>query len=421
MDKSEILNKLQNLNKNIFVASQLLNKNNKSDNVRKFDITKELPDCERIVSDLGEFIKLTTKTPLSEIGNFPQNISKILSIITYEKEFEGINLHDLLFIDTETTGLAGGTGTFPFLTGIGYFENENFVVEQYLMEDYQHELAMMSEISKRFKNYKAFVSYNGKSFDIPLLQNRFISNRLPINFSKYLHLDLLYPARRLWKRQIDQCNLGNVEDKVLNISRKDDIPGNLIPYVYFDYVRGIRCERMITVLSHNREDIISLARLLSEIASFVENPEYEKLQSDTCLLGLGLMFEKNKQFDRAIYCLEKALKITDDLELYNHISKWLTMCIRRSGCWEKGVIFWQCEIETKSVYKHEASIELAKYYEHKEKDHKKALELVTNVYKSIELKKEFSKEIYGQIDKDLDQLDQITKRLERLIAKINKV
>ncbi|MCX7625649.1 MAG: ribonuclease H-like domain-containing protein, partial [Candidatus Sumerlaeaceae bacterium] len=154
-----------------------------------------------------------------------------------------VPLTRMAFLDTETTGLGGVTGTYAFLVGIGFFRLEwpegaatpqraHFVCEQYFMEDYPHEAAMLELVAARLREFDMLVTFNGAGYDLPLLQARATLNRkrLPLNLP---HLDLLWPARRLWRRRLGSCSLASLERHVLGVRRTNDVPGAEIPYIYF--------------------------------------------------------------------------------------------------------------------------------------------------------------------------------------------
>jgi len=122
-------------------------------------------------------------------------------------------------LDTETTGLAGGAGTYIFLVGVGYFEGDQFYVRQYFMRDYNEERALLSALNDLLANFKAVVTYNGKTFDLPLMESRYIMSGMKMSLKDPYHFDLLYPARRLWKRRLMSCSLSTVEREILKVSR----------------------------------------------------------------------------------------------------------------------------------------------------------------------------------------------------------
>ena len=141
------------------------------------------------------------------------------------------------FLDTETTGLAGGSGTCAFLVGIGRITPEGFRVRQFFMRDYCEEASLLDAVSRHLAPFRVLITYNGRSFDQPLLETRYRLNRSRPPFGKLEHLDLLHGARRLWKLRYESCRLVDLETQVLGFERDGDVPGALIPYLYFEYLR----------------------------------------------------------------------------------------------------------------------------------------------------------------------------------------
>ncbi len=180
---------------------------------------------------------------------------------------EGLNLRRAAFIDTETTGLAGGTGTLAFLIGVGTFETDGaFVVRQYFLRSPDEEPAMLLHLSETLNQLDALVTFNGRGFDVPLLTTRFTLVRMFPAFLTLPNLDLLAPARRMWRGRLASCSLSSLEYHVLDVHRDQaDIDGSLIPQLYFDYVRTGNAIEMPRVLYHNLFDILSMVTLSTEL------------------------------------------------------------------------------------------------------------------------------------------------------------
>jgi uncharacterized protein YprB with RNaseH-like and TPR domain len=175
----------------------------------------------------------------------------------------------LVFLDTETTGLAGGTGTCAFLIGLGTVEGTGFAVRQFFLRDYVEEKAALEALAAALAGCEGLVTFNGKAFDVPLLETRYTLSRLPSPFSRLLHLDMLHPARKLWKLRLESCKLTHLERHVLGIEREGDVPGSDIPGIYFDYLRTGDARGLQPVFYHNALDIITLAALAVEMADFI--------------------------------------------------------------------------------------------------------------------------------------------------------
>lgn len=184
-----------------------------------------------------------------------------------QPELGELTLDRLAFLDTETTGLAGGAGTLVFLVGLGRFTADGFRLRQYFLRDPAEEAGMLHALQEDLEDAAGFVSFNGRVFDVPLLEMRYgIGLRRRWSLSARPHLDLLFPARRLWRRALPDCSLGTLEAHLLGVERSDDdIPGALIPGLYLDYLRSGDTGSMSRVLYHNTMDILSLVGLASTV------------------------------------------------------------------------------------------------------------------------------------------------------------
>src|SRR5690349_8658730 len=175
-----------------------------------------------------------------------------------------------LFLDTETTGLAGGTGTYAFLIGLAWWDAGGLQVEQFFMRDFSEEHSLLQELSLRIAERPVLVTFNGKSFDWPLLENRFTMTRSIAVPKLTAHLDLLHPARALWKLRLGSVRLVELERHVLDAprmgwQRDNDVLSALIPQHYFDYLRGGPAEPLAAVVRHNQMDLRGLAALFGKI------------------------------------------------------------------------------------------------------------------------------------------------------------
>ena len=249
----------------VFRASDLLGKSQGGTKQPPPDTLEVIKNSERIDTASGDTIRVTHRLPLTPDDDpapdsgeakyefpfrefIPELTDADFIALANDPDFAGIGLRDLLFLDTETTGLSGGTGTYVFLVCLGWFEESEFVVEQYFMEDYDREPGLMEAVADRIRQFRAFVTYNGKNFDVPLLRTRFLFNRQR-NPLDQPDLDLLYPARRIWKGRLESCSLGTIEERIFELDRTSDVPGALIPQIYLDYIEGIRRERIVPVIS----------------------------------------------------------------------------------------------------------------------------------------------------------------------------
>ena len=211
---------------------------------------------------------------------------------------------DFLFLDTETTGLSHGAGTVAFLVGVGLIEDGALTVRQYLMRDYDEEPFVLRRTRDDLERRRVLVTFNGRSFDMPLLETRFIMQRMPFDTASIPHADLLHTARRVWKLRLRRCNLGALEELIFHEPREDDLPGAEVPQRYFDYLKSKDFSLLEDVLRHNALDIVSLARLLFRLGSLHENPlTAEHLQD---IYSLGRVYERRGRLQTARMCYRAA-------------------------------------------------------------------------------------------------------------------
>jgi len=214
---------------------------------------------------------------------------------------------DILFLDTETTGLSGGTGTYVFLIGLAHIADGELVLRQHLLRDLAAESEFVEHLKAELEPYRACASYNGKTFDLPLLRTRFIMTiRSEITVDES-HLDLLHPARRLWKDRFGSTTLRQLEESILDDGRVTDIPGSMVPDAYFHYLR-VGDERIIApVLEHNARDVISLVRIADRVARAVRDARAGRAPSHApAAFALARGFDRNGEVDAAFACYESA-------------------------------------------------------------------------------------------------------------------
>lgn len=220
-------------------------------------------------------------------------------------ELSGVDPQRIVFLDTETTGLAGGAGTVAFLVGVGRLCGEEFEVRQFLMRDFGEEASLLAAVAAELDSAELLVTYNGKSYDEPLLASRYVLSRLRPPFGRIPHLDLLYSARRLWKLRFESCRLVELEAQILGHSRHGDVPGNLIPQIYFEFLRTRRPGRLQAVLHHNALDILSLAALTAILPGRFSNTAACHAAE---MVGLGRWLIAQGQRTEAVPLFESAIK-----------------------------------------------------------------------------------------------------------------
>jgi hypothetical protein len=187
----------------------------------------------------------------------------------------------LAFFDIETTGLSGGTGTYVVLAGLGTYEDDQaggppaFRMRQYFLADLAHERAMLAMLAADIARFDGLVTYNGRSFDVPFVETRMTMARLPSPYGALPHFDLLHPVRRLYKHRMPGCRLADAERRLLRLERPDDVPGWLIPQLYFDYLRAGRASPLRGVFRHNAEDVLSLVGVLASLATLLSSDDID--------------------------------------------------------------------------------------------------------------------------------------------------
>lgn len=284
---------------------------------------------------------------------------------------KGFNREDVLFLDTETTGLAGGTGTCAFMVGIGYFSRDELILEQHLMRDFDEEYSLLSAIKLRMQERPIPVTFNGKTFDIPLIKNRFILQRL--NFPEIkVHLDLLHPCRRIWNH-FSSCSLNNLERNLLKFYRQRDIDGSEVPHYYRAYLENKNWKLLKPIFRHNCLDIISLAVIALHLNKAVQlESEYDHSAQE--YFNLGRQFEKVNRREKSITAYEKALKQVENYRLCKKIEEKLTWQYKREDDYDKARVIWEKMLAENrgGLFPY---VELAKYYEHQEKNYDRALQV----------------------------------------------
>lgn len=278
-----------------------------------------------------------------------------------------------LFLDTETTGLSGGTGTYAFLVGIGWWEPERFVIEQYFMRDHSEEPAMLYGLLPRLQQRPVLVTYNGKSFDWPLIQTRYRMNRIDAVQEPLEHLDLLYPARRLWRLRLDSVALTQVETHILKFERGSDIPSETIPQIYFNFLRGGSPKGIANVLHHNRMDLCGLAHLAHRVLDIFEDPE-----NSTCcaseLYGMSRLLQQRGDAGRAEHLCRLAVEMGLPEAVERLAEKELALAAKRRRDYERSNELWEKLLgdTAEGICAYE---QLAIYYEHQARELMRAADL----------------------------------------------
>lgn len=279
------------------------------------------------------------------------------------------------FLDTETTGLAGGTGTYAFLVGVGSIEPAGFRLRQFFMRDYGEEASLLRRLSEHLARFDVLITYNGKTYDQPLLETRFRMARARHPFDRLEHLDLLVGARRLWKLRLESCRLAELENQILGVERQGDLPGEMIPYYYFEYLRTQQAFRLVPIFHHNAIDILSLACLTAIVPFAFRAPEETAFRHGADVIGLARWVLQAGRQEQALRLLRRAvdLGLPDDL-LFRTLWDIGTM-EKRLGKADAALAVFSDLAASRSAYRPRAFAELAKHYEHGERNYAMALEM----------------------------------------------
>jgi hypothetical protein len=269
------------------------------------------------------------------------------------------------------------------MVGIGSFQGGGFTVQQLFMRNHSEEKAMLFLLGELLDGCDFLVTFNGKNFDIPLLETRFILSRLSVPFAEKPNYDLLFPSRRIWRRACDNCRLVTLEAQLLDINREGDIPSELIPYHYFHFVRTGDAGKISRVFYHNRIDILSMVILAHRIHLTCHDPSVYPSRRGIENMILGKLFMEHGMIEKATGCLEEALKLCDESFQWE-VMRVLSMVYKRRGKWERSAALWEDMISwdgTRSCFPY---VELAKYYEHRVKDYPKAREMVRRAFEMVD-------------------------------------
>ncbi len=279
------------------------------------------------------------------------------------------------FLDTETTGLAGGTGTYAFLIGVGSIGDDGFRVRQFFMRDYSEEASLLASLGEHLAKFDVLITYNGKAYDQPLLETRYRMVRGRPPFARMEHLDLLFGARRLWKLRLDSCRLVDLEYQVLGVERQGDLPGEMIPYYYFEYLRMRQAFRLVPIFHHNAIDIVSLACLTAIVPAAFGSADGASMRHGADMIGLARWLAAAGRDEEAVGLYRRAVEagLPDGL-LFRTLAE-IGALERRLGRDAAAVEVLTDLAASPNPYRAHAFTELAKHYEHRERNYALALEM----------------------------------------------
>jgi uncharacterized protein len=278
-----------------------------------------------------------------------------------------------IFLDTETTGLVGGSGTLAFLTGVGWISPQGFELQQFFLRDHGEEAAALQSLASLLEAFDVLVTYNGKSFDIPLLETRYRLNRLPSPFSRLRHIDLLHSARRLWRLALESCRLKELEARILGVERHGDVEGALIPDLYFQFLRTKNLDPLQPVFYHNAIDVLSLACLTAVVPVAIGDPD--RINNAAEMVGLARWLRSQGRLDDALTLFRRAVKRNLNDELLYHTLWLISSLEKKLGNYDAALAVWSELTTVPNPFQAQAYEQLAIHYEHREKNITIAIEL----------------------------------------------
>jgi hypothetical protein len=298
--------------------------------------------------------------PLAELLAYPRDAAARLA---RDDRLARVDPARVAFLDTETTGLAGGTGTYVFLVGVGAFEADRFTIRQYFMRDFSEEPAQLEALGHLLDGYDAVVSFNGRHFDMPLIETRFLMNRQAPRLIGAPHLDLLPTSRTFWRHRLESCALSSLEAHLMGVQRtQEDVPGWLIPGLYLDYARSGDAREMPRIFYHNAQDILSLVALAALQCGLLTSPLPPACDvPGEDLYGLGRFLHDLGETGRAETAYSLAARTCRVPEVREAAMREVAYLLKRQERRAEALAWWQALAETAgAVY---ACEELAKHYE----------------------------------------------------------
>lgn len=284
------------------------------------------------------------------------------------------------FLDTETTGLGIASGVFAFLIGVGRITPEGFLLRQFFLRECSEEASVLAALRDHLSEFDVLITYNGKTYDQPLLEARYRMYGQKSPLGRLAHVDLLHGARRLWKLRVESCRLMELEQQILGFNREADLPGEMIPYVYFEYVRSQEACRLVPIFHHNAIDILTLACLTAIVPAAFRESDCDALArlgirrgEDLCGLARWLIGAGEAE------CGLELLKRAVDAGLPDRLlfrTLWdIALLEKKRGCAQAARELFRELAECRNEYRPRALEELAKHYEREERNFATALEL----------------------------------------------
>jgi uncharacterized protein len=325
-----------------------------------------------------------------------------------------------LFLDAETTGLAGGTGTYAFLIGIAWWDSGGLQLEQFMMRDFSEEHSVLLELAARIAERPVLVTFNGKTFDWPLLESRYLMTRCIRVPELAAHLDLLHPARAVWKLRLGSVKLVELERHVLDIARlgwhrEDDVPSSMIPQFYFNYLRGGSPAPLAGVVRHNGMDLRGLAALFGKLNALLDSQQREETEA-LDLFGLSRYLHRRGEATKAesacVAARDRGLPLPFDTQARRELAQ----MAKRRGEYAAAALIWE-ELLEDAELSCVACEELAVFHERRTKDFKKALEFARAGLRAPRDRNVGARYVRSTVT-EIRRAERMTKRVARLEARV---
>lgn len=386
----------------------------------EFEIDKVVPG-ELVNGPDGGFYHVRHEYPLElehgcvTLGSVLETIPAHVALSACDDELADFDPRTAVFVDVETAGLAGGTGTVAFLIGLGYFDNGSFRIEQCFMRDFDDEEFMLEYLSPLLGRFQSVVTYNGKSFDLPLLRTRFITNRQPFRLEGAPHFDLLHASRRFWKVRLKDCSLGNVERTILNVVRRGDVPSWEVPQRWFDYLRTRDAQPLAGVFLHHEYDILSLVGLTAWLSRCLQAPEGDGFEHAEDRLSLLRLHHRQKRYENVVSHAKRLLEAIEDefarrdaygmlAEAYKRLERFDEM----QETWERMLREYPKDLR--------ARLELAKHHEHRTRNLGEAHRICCETVQFLELRDTLGREL-GFADIGVADFRHRLQRIQRKLSR----
>lgn len=304
---------------------------------------------------------------IGALADLPEDLLEVLG----GAEIPRVSPQRWAFLDTETTGLLGDSGTYAFLIGVGRITPEGFRIRQFFLREYMEERSVLAALAAHLEEFDVLVTYNGKSYDQPLLEMRYRTARQTPPFSRLGHVDVLHGARQLWKLRMESCRLVELEQQILGVYREGDLPGELIPYVYFEYLRSHEAQRLVPIFHHNAIDILTLACLTAIVPAAFRNRDAKRGED---LAGIARWLLAADEHEQALELLKRAIEAgLPDRLLFR--SLWDVALLEKKLKNPRAALQVFTDLAgCKNEHRVSALEELAKHYEHEERNYSMALE-----------------------------------------------